>query len=211
MLKAERELGIKATYNVVGSILPDVRSRIELDGHALGFHSYDHPVSEVPNVRQRLWKKLTNRSSSNGSAAHSVDQLGKCRDVDYRIKGYRPPQSRITSDLADSKLLFHNFEWLASSAYSLNIQAPLMQNRIVRLPILFDDFDMYHLQLDYKAWEAMALSHIERNDFVAFSLHDCYGQYWLPHYKRFLEKISSLGTFKTLDEVAADVTLESAI
>ena len=39
--------------------------------------------------------------------------------IDYRIKGYRPAQSRITAELTDANLAFHNFEWLASSRYSL--------------------------------------------------------------------------------------------
>ena len=47
-------------------------------------------------------------------SVHPVHQLPRCREVDYRIKGYRPPRSQITPELSDRNLLFHNFEWLAS-------------------------------------------------------------------------------------------------
>ena len=52
---------------------------------------------------------------------------------------------------------------------------------------------------------------IEQNDFVAFSLHDCYADFWLPHYKTLLQKIKQAGNLRTLDEVAADMTFRSAL
>ena len=51
---------------------------------------------------------------------------------------------RITAELTDENLCFHNFEWLASSAYSFGFAEPRLQNRIVKIPIHFDDFPMYH-------------------------------------------------------------------
>lgn len=212
MLRVEAEFGIKATYNVLGSILPEVRQKIEAPGHGLGFHSYDHQIAGAENKATQLWRKLTTRQGSNGFVTRSkVDQLAECRNIDYRIKGYRPPQSVITPALSDSNLLFHNFEWLASSSYSLKVSVPVMRNRIVRLPILFDDFDMYHRGLAYEAWEDMAIAKIEQNNFVAFSLHDCYGRYWLPRYRKFLDKVTKLGKLKTMDEVAAEITLSNAV
>jgi len=77
-----------------------------------------------------------------------------------------------------------------------------MKNRIVKIPILFDDFDMYKHGLPYDDWEQRAIETLRRNDFIAFSLHDCYAHFWLPRYESFLRKVSVLGTFKTLDEVA---------
>lgn len=184
MLMIEKEIGVKATYNVVGCFFDEEREKIERNGHCISFHSYDHSMS--------------------------IDQLDKCRRMDYRVKGYRPPQSKITSDLNDENLCFHNFEWLASSAYSLGMKLPEMRNRIVKIPILFDDFEMHRSGMKYQDWEREAIEKIRRNDFVAFSLHDCYAHHWLPYYREFLEKISGLGKFKTLNEVADEVILASA-
>ena len=111
MLSIERQLGVKATYSVVGKLVPELREPIEMDGHCLAFHSYDHRIS-----------------SSNG-AAPTEDQLGRCRAVDYRLKGYRTPQSLITDELTDENLCFHNFEWLGSSTRSLGFDEPLAREQ----------------------------------------------------------------------------------
>ena len=193
MLSIERRLGVKATYSVVGKLVPELRGHIEGDGHCLAFHSYDHRIG-----------------SSNGAVA-TEDQLGRCRTVDYRLKGYRTPQSRITPELTDENLCFHNFEWLGSSTRSLGLDEPRLQNRIVRIPIHFDDFAMYRDGQAYDAWEAEALAIIEDNHFVAFGLHDCYGEFWLPRYAGFLEKIRRLGRLTTMNQVADDVFLRNAL
>ncbi len=185
MLRIEKEMGVQATYNVVGCFLNEVRERIEADGHCIAFHSYDH--------------------NNNG------EQLAKCRHMDYRIKGYRAPQSIVTPGLSDKNLCHHNFEWLASSAYSFGITSPRIENRIVKIPILFDDFELYEGKMVYGDWEKKAIETIKRSDFVAFSLHDCYAGYWLPHYREFLGKLKDLGRLKTLNEVAGGVILNSAI
>lgn len=184
MLSIERQLGVKATYSVVGSLVPELRARIEQDGHSLAFHSYDHGAK---------------------------DQLGRCRSVDYRLKGYRPPQSRITAELNEENLCFHNFEWLASSAYSFGFDEPRLENRIAKLPIQFDDYSMYNADMPYDTWEAKALATIEGNRFVAFGLHDCYGEFWLSRYAGFLEKVGRLGRLTTLNKVADEVFLASAL
>jgi peptidoglycan/xylan/chitin deacetylase (PgdA/CDA1 family) len=195
MLSIERDLGIKATYAVVGTLVPELRGRIEEDGHGLAFHSYDHRIDE----------------STDPIAAEHADQLMRCRAVDYRLKGYRAPQSRITTELTDENLCFHNFEWLASSAFSFGFNEPCLQNRIVKIPIYFDDFWMHRDGLAYDAWETEAIATIENNRFVAFGLHDCYGELWLPRYARFLEKIRRLGRLMTVNQVADEVFLQNAL
>ena len=59
-------------------------------------------------------------------------------------------------------------------------------------------------------WEQRALKTIEENELVVFGLHDCYSQYWLPGYCKMLERICQWGTFKTLDQLAAETFLASA-
>jgi hypothetical protein len=187
MLAIERAAGVRATYSVVGTLYAELQPQIAPDGHALAFHSYDHVV--------------------DGPGAD--EQLARCRGIDYRAKGYRPPRSRLTAECADENLLHHNFEWLASSRYSLGFAAPRMTRGLVRLPIAFDDFALYKEGMPYADWERDALAAIEANDYVAFGLHDCYAPHWLPHYRRLLDRVQALGAITTLDAVAASVTLRS--
>lgn len=183
MMAIEKEMDIKTTCFVLGSLLNETREKIEKNGHCLAFHSYDH---------------------------QHEDQLIRCRRVDYRIKGYRPPRSILSSELSDEHLSYHNFEWLASSSGSLGLRSPKMRNGIVKIPILFDDFGLHERRVGYEEWEKNALEKIKQNYFVAFSLHDCYAGHWLPHYREFLEKIRGTGRFKTLDAVAGEVILGSS-
>jgi hypothetical protein len=185
MLAVEADAGVHATYNVVGQILPEVRQQIESGGHAVAFHSFDHGPGD--------------------------DQLGRCRGVDYRIKGYRLPRSRPTPETTDERLAFHNFEWLASSAYSLGIDSPRIRNRLVRLPVALDDFPLYTRRLAYEQWEADLLERIDRAEHTVFGLHDCYAHLWLPHYASLLEKLRSRARLRTLDEVSADVVMSAAV
>lgn len=185
MIDIERRLGVRATYAVVGMILPELRERIEADGHCLAFHSWDHDIG--------------------------TEQLARCRSVDYRLKGYRPPRSIVTPELADDNLCFRNFEWLASSSWKLGYETPRLENRIVKVPIHFDDFPMVREKLSYDDWEARALEVIGKNHFVAFGLHDCYGDLWLPRYAEFLEKVKRLGTLTTVNQVADGMFLRNAL
>jgi hypothetical protein len=185
MQRIEAERGVRATYFVVGSLLSELRDGLQADGHSLAFHSFDHRLDRE-------------------------DQLRRCRQVDYRIKGYRPPRSRITAELSERNLLFHNFEWLASSARSLGVATPEMRAGLVRLPITFDDFPLYEPGVPYEQWEQDALHRIAEADFAAIGLHDCYAHLWLPRFRGFLEKVREMGELRTLDEVAADLTLCSA-
>ena len=184
IVEIEEKLGVRATYNILGCFLDEVRSGIEQARHCLAFHSYDH--------------KLT------------TEQLAGCRKVDYRIKGYRPPQSKITAELTHQNLCFHNFEWLASSELSLGIDAPVMESRLIKIPVHFDDFDLYRGSLSYPAWRQRAIETIRKNNLTVFCLHDCYAGFWLPDYSQFLGELSSLGTFKTLDQVSGRVILSNA-
>jgi hypothetical protein len=190
MLAVERAANVRATYNVVGVLLNEVRPRIAADGHCIAFHSFDHQIDDT--------------------GAGDPLQLRRCRTVDYRVKGYRAPRSRITAELTDANLCLRNFEWLASSPKSLGTVRPTMQNRLVRVPILFDDFALFRGRVSYVEWERTALEQIERNHFVAFGLHDCYAPHWLPHYPDFLRRVSGLGTLRTVDAVAFDVILRSS-
>lgn len=219
LLSIESEMGIKTTYNVVGCLLDQIRERIENGGHCIAFHSYDHNLEKIKLFdrlsRNPVYYKFLDsfyKRIKGKPYKSSVKQLRQCRVVDFRIKGYRPPQSKVTRELNDKNLCYYNFEWLASSASSLKIKMnlPAIQNGIIKIPILFDDWEMYKHHVPYEVWEKKAIQWIKENHFVAFSLHDCYSQYWLPHYKEFLKKIRGLGTFKVMDAVANEVFLINA-
>jgi hypothetical protein len=185
ILETERRAGVRATYAVVGILLEQVREQIARDGHCIAFHSFDH-----------------------SGADH---QLSRCRETDYRLRGYRAPRSQMTAELNEPELCRHNFHWLASSAFSLKSNVPVLDKRVVKIPILFDDYDLFRGRIDFEAWRHKALDAIRTHDFVAFSLHDCYAEFWLPHYAQLLSEISGLGELKTLDEVADDLYLAAGL
>lgn len=191
MLEIERSAGVPASYMVVGTLMRDVRDRIELDGgqwrgthaggHAIGFHSYDH--------------------SSGGP------QVAPCRRVDYRLKGYRAPQSRLTPELTDERLCRYNFEWLASSSRSLGFRNPRFGNRVVRVPIHLDDFALHTGKADFDTWRRSVLSAVSAREFTAIGLHDCYAPHWISHYATLLDELRGMATLRTVDEVADEVFL----
>ena len=185
MLEVERKVGVRATYSVVGAFLNEVRGRIERDGHCVAFHSYDHDRAR--------------------------EQLPACRRVDYRIKGYRAPQSRITPELSGTKLLWHNFEWLASSATAFGFDRPRLDQRLVKIPIELDDFPMHEGRLTFEQWRAKLMEATRQTGFVAFGLHDCYARHWLPYYEELLIELRTRARFRTLDEVAADLYLAAGV
>lgn len=187
MLAIERAAGVRATYAVAGVLLRELRDRIAAGGHCLAFHSYDHaPPGE------------------------DQGQLRACRTVDYRLKGYRVPRSRLTDEVADAQLCRHNFEWLASSVRSLGTREPVLRHGVVRIPIADDDFALHTGRLAYPAWEARVLETVRQREFTAIGLHDCYGAAWLPHYPRFLDSLRQLAALRTADEVAFDVIFRDA-
>ncbi len=186
MLAVEADAGVAATYQVVGLLMAEVEPQLRDAGHSVAFHSYDHSVPP------------------------KGDQLAECRGIDYRIKGYRPPRSLVSDDLADERLAFHNFEWLASSAASLGTDEPALPNRVAKLPVAGDDFALHSGQLTYEEWEADVLGAAGRRPFTAIGLHDCYADHWLPHYPELISRLAALGQLRTLDEVAAELFLSPA-
>jgi hypothetical protein len=184
--EVEADLGVRTTYCVVGSLLNELQDGLAAEGHCLAFHSFDHRLDRD-------------------------DQLARCRQVDYRLKGYRPPRSVITPELSDDNLLWRNFEWLASSPRSLGAAEPQMRRGLVRLPIAFDDFPLHTGAMRYDQWEPTMLASAAGSDFLAIGLHDCYASHWLAGYRRFLEQLREMAELRTLDEVAAEVTLASGV
>lgn len=185
MLRLEREAGVAATYSVVGRLMDRLRPELESEGHALAFHSYDH--------------RLDRR------------QLERCREVDYRIPGYRPPRSVITDELLDGGLVRHNFEWIASSGPSLGCERPVLEDSLVRIPVALDDHPLHAHGVAYGEWEERVLETVRRRDFVALGLHDCYADHWLPRYARLLEELKGRAELRTMDQVAARTALGSAV
>jgi hypothetical protein len=181
MLAAEAEAGARATYNVVGQILSEVRDQIESGGHALAFHSFDH---------------------GNG------DQLERCREVDYRLKGYRLPRSQRTTETTGERLAFHNFEWIAS--WSPELQPPEVRDRLVHVPVVLDDYPIYAGRIDYAGWESRLLRHVEDASCTVVGLHDCYGDLWLDRYPGLLDKLSARARLRTVDELSADTFMSAA-
>ena len=193
---------------MVGTLFPEIRGDLERDGHCLGFHTYDHHLEDRGfRARSLLARKMGVGSGPAGTPTRL--QLGRCRTIDYRIKGYRPAQSRLGADTDEGNLAHSNFEWLASSSQSLGISEPRMEKGIAKIPIRFDDFSL-HQGMPYEQWEARVLDHARDREFLAFSLHDCYGPAWLEQYPTFLARLLDMGTMKMHDEVAAEVTLADA-
>lgn len=185
ILAVERRCKVRATYNVVGAFLPEVEEEIRADGQAVAFHSFDH-------------------------GAPTEEQLWRCRSVDYRIKGYRTPQSKF-GDLTPGVLSYYNFEWLASSAWSLGFAEPCLDSGVVIEPVHMDDFALHTREASYTDWEKLVLSKALRHDYFAIGLHDCYAEHWLSRYESLLEKLAALGEFATLDQVAWDAYLDAAV
>lgn len=183
MLEVERASGVSTTYNILGRLLKQKRDEVIASDsrHSIGFHSFNHNIDDLT-------------------------QLELCREVDLRVKGYRPPQSKITAELSDYRLTMLNFEWVASSAQTLSFDDCRLQNGIVKIPIRLDDYPLF-LGQPYEEWEA-ALLHVTRSaPFCAFGLHDCYAEKWLPSYKALICKLGAIGQFVTADDICADLLL----
>lgn len=185
MLAIERELGVRATYHVAGRLLEEVRAAIEADGHALGFHSFDHDL-EAP-------------------------QLEACRRVDRRIRGYRPPRSLRTPELTHERLCRRGFEWLASGAGALGIDRPRLASGLVEVPIHADDHALHVGDVDWERWSRAVVERAARGPFTAIGLHDCYAESWLEAYPGFLEELSRSAEPWTLERVARRLTLAAAV
>ena len=185
MLAVEAQHDVQATYSVVGCILEDVRAAIAQAGHGLAFHSFDH-------TRQG-------------------DQLLRCRMVDYRIPGYRPPQSRMTRELRDNHLTHHNFEWLASSEHSLGFGLPCLTNGVVKLPIKLDDYSLHTGALNFDQWWTQLQAMLKTRPYLAVGLHDCYAEHWLEPYPDMLRWFKDHATVQRLGDVANRLLRQTAV
>jgi hypothetical protein len=187
MLAVEKDLEVAATYNVLGALLERKRSEIwqSSSRHSIAFHSFDHDLGD-----------------------HL--QLSRCRKVDLRVRGYRPPQSRITDELSDYNPARLNFEWFASSAGSLGHSKRVLRNGIVRIPIHVDDYALSTGQMSYEDWERGVLEIAHSKRFLAVGLHDYYGRYWLKNYAALLEKLGKLGKFVTADVMCDHIFLRES-
>ena len=187
MLDIERAHGVRATYQVLGRLFRDAAPVITAsDTHALAFHSYDHRIGDP-------------------------SQLARTREVDLQVKGYRPPQSKITADLSDYNLSYWNFEWLLSSASGFGFYEPKVQNGIVKIPVHLDDWPLQTSQLTRAQWMARLCEEIRTRDFVALSLHDCYARQWLDWYPELLTELQALGELWTCDQVVNRERFRSAL
>jgi len=184
MLVAERNRSIRGTYNIVGKLLETFKPRIARDGHEIGFHSYNHDVTDLR-------------------------QLPQARSVDLQIKGYRPPQSMITPELSAYNLSYWNFEWLASSRYGLGKDDCYVDRGIAVIPIDIDDYPLYTGEFNFDRWVDHILERIHDREIYAFSLHDCYAETWIEHYPALLDAISRLAEFGTCDDVAGRLFLRA--
>jgi hypothetical protein len=212
MVRCENAASLKATYNVLGCFFDEVRPQIERNGHCVAFHSYNHQIRKCWEFTRHYYRVRRLLASFHGvSNGKYQDQLYRCRLVDRRVRGFRPPQSRVTAEWNDYRLIFRNFDWCTIPARRLGSTRPVIDNRLVKIPTRFDDFPLYKERMAFGEWESRALTIIERSGFVGFGLHDCYADFWLPHYSSFLKKISGLGKFKTLDAVANETLFAHAM
>jgi hypothetical protein len=185
MLDIERRRDLNATYNVLGTLFQHKRDEIKTSNsnHSIGFHSFNHNLDDLT-------------------------QLSKCRAVDLRVRGYRPPQSVITSELTDYNLTRLNFEWLASDASSLSHDDCRLQNGIVKIPIHLDDYPLSVNEIGYEQWENKILSIARSKPMFGLGLHDCYAEKWLKHYPSLLDKLAQIGDFSSADEVCDRIMLD---
>jgi hypothetical protein len=175
MLSIEKAYGVNATYQVSGFLHNEYKKAILENGHCISFYSYD--------CRKR-------------------DQLLKCREVDYRIKGYYPFHGKHTRELSDFNLAFHNFEWLAGSYRSIKIK-----NGIARIPMRMEDSTV----AQFSEWKRAEISKVRSNDFTAIVLSDSNSARWLPQYEKLLEELLKLGSVKTLNQVSAQLFLTHSL
>ncbi len=185
MLTIEKELGVDATYDVLGSLFERKRSEIWAFNprHSIAFHSFNHHIEDLT-------------------------QLQRCREVDLRVRGYRPPRSRITAELEDYNLTYFNFEWLASSAFSFGFHSCRLENGLIKIPIDLDDYPLFTGAVAYEDWEQNLLERARESQFFAFGLHDCYAERWLTRYPELLVKLRKIGDLVSADALCDRIFLE---
>ena len=69
---------------------------------------------------------------------------------------------------------------------------------------------MFRDKVPYEEWEARMLDLVVARDFVAIGLHDCYAEFWLPHYERFLRQLKETASLITMDALADGLIRGSA-
>lgn len=177
MLEVERDAGAHTTYNVVGTLFRDAAPLIAASSrHAFGFHSYDHRITDL-------------------------SQLRRVREVNLKVRGYRPPRSILTPELTDYRLSSYNFEWLLNVApHSSAVW--YLENGIVKIPAHLDDYPLQTGAMTYAEWKAKLLAMVETQRFVAVGLHDCYARHWLADYGDLLAQLQRRGALWTCDEIA---------
>jgi hypothetical protein len=184
MLEVERAAGAHTTYNVVGTMFEEKARLIASQSphHALGFHSYDHRIMDL-------------------------SQLRRVREVNLKVRGYRPPRSVLTPELTDYRLSHYNFEWLLNVTPRAGADWAL-ENGLVKIPAHLDDYPLETGALAYADWKATLLRAAETQRFVAVGLHDCYARHWLDDYAALLAELQRRGELWTCDEVADRCFLE---
>jgi hypothetical protein len=183
MLHIERSFGLSTTYDILGTLFGRKWNEIRAinSQHSIAFHSFNHDLADLT-------------------------QLHKCRAVDLRVRGYRPPQSRITAELSDYNLALVNFEWLASSARSLGYGDCRLESGVVKIPIHLDDHSL-HLGKPYEQWESELLDQARDTPYFGLGLHDCYGKKWLERYPDLLEKLATMKPVVSADTICDSVLL----
>jgi hypothetical protein len=160
---------------------------MSFDNHSIAFHSFNHNNNDMK-------------------------QIEKVREIDLQVRGYRPPNSNITDELTDYKLSYYNFEWFMGAISSFGFDKCKIENGIVKIPVLTDDFPLYKRRMSYDEWETELIEHIKNNDFTAFGTHDCYGEFWIDKYDELLSKLKSLGVkFMTCDEITGKLFLDGVL
>jgi peptidoglycan/xylan/chitin deacetylase (PgdA/CDA1 family) len=182
MLAIEAERGVRATYNILGTLFAETHVMVAARGHALGFHTYDH-------------------------ALDGVDQLRRVRRLDLQVRGYRPARSLLTPEVRDYRLSYFNFEWLLCSARTLGFDECRIESGIAKIPVHLDDYGLHTGEMTYAGWMERLRRLLATRRFVAIGLHDCYGHRWLDHFDELLVELGETGTLKTCDDIADELFL----
>lgn len=183
ILAVEARAGVRTTYSVVGCRLEELRRPIELAGHALAFGSFDR------NPLRR--------------------QLDRCREKDYRLKGYRRPWSLPTPDTTPWKLCWFNFEWLAAGSLALHRAGFSARDRLVRIPIAADERAIVRSS----AWACGESSQqsSRTSGLRCIVLRERSVDGWFPQYAALLSRLADQGPLWTADELANQLFLAEAV
>jgi hypothetical protein len=177
MLAIEKSRGIRATYNLLGSLFHDKAQAIRaFDNHSIAFHSYNHDLEDRK-------------------------QLPKTRTIDLRVKGYRPPRGIITSELTDDALLLFDYEWLMSGAARFGFSDVRLTRGLVKIPVHIDDYLLQAKGFTFEQWLGRFQTFLADNSVVTLGLHDCYARHWIDRYPAFLDHLGSIADFWTADDI----------